>query len=77
MSKESATKFLETAARKTDLRKHFQSVNAPQEFIRVAEKLGYSFTTEELKETVQEHSQGVKTRRRTGVWPWLRSVNWV
>ncbi|NES83385.1 MAG: hypothetical protein F6K10_19370 [Moorea sp. SIO2B7] len=28
--------------------------------MKVAEDLGYSFTTEELKAVVQEHSQGVK-----------------
>jgi len=39
-------------------------------------ELGYSFTTEELLAVVKEHSEGV-TRRKTGIWQWLRSVNWI
>jgi predicted ribosomally synthesized peptide with nif11-like leader len=77
MSKESANQFLEAAAQHTNLREHFHSVAAPEEFIEVAEKLGYTFTTEELREALKEHSQGVNLRRRTGVWPWLRSVKWL
>ncbi len=77
MSKESATKFLEAAARDLDVQAKFEKVSTPQEFLQVAEQLGYDFTTEELKDVVKEHSQGVTMRRNTGVWRWLRGVNWV
>lgn len=77
MSKESASQFLEAVAIHAELRDNFQSVTKPEEFIQVAEHLGYNFTTEELKEVVEDHSQGVQMRRPTGVWPWLRSVSWL
>ena len=77
MSKESANKFLEDIAHHHDLRNQFQNVETPQDFIQVAQSLGYQFTSDELKETVKEHSQGVEIRRKTGIWPWLRSVQWI
>lgn len=77
MSKQSATQFLSVAARNTEVQENFQSVNNPEEFVQVAEGLGYNFTTEELKDVVKEHSEGVTLRRKTGVWNWLRRVNWI
>ena len=77
MSKQSATQFLSVVARNTEVQDNFNSVNNPQEFVQVAEELGYNFTTEELKDVVKEHSEGVTLRRKTGVWNWLRRVNWI
>lgn len=77
MSKQSANQFLEAAAQDTDLREKFQAADEPQQFIEVASELGYNFTTDELKDVVTEHSKGVKLRRKTGIWPWLRTVRWM
>jgi predicted ribosomally synthesized peptide with nif11-like leader len=77
MSIESANLFLEDAAREIALRDNFKDVTNAEEFLEVARKLGYDFTTEELKESVSELSKGVLVRRKTGVWPWLRSVKWI
>ncbi|HEY9690834.1 MAG TPA: Nif11-like leader peptide family natural product precursor [Oculatellaceae cyanobacterium] len=77
MSNESAKKFLADAAHNMVLREKFKPVTNPQEFINTVEELGYSFTTEELKDVVKECSEGVVIRRKTGVWQWLRTINWV
>ncbi|MDX2240759.1 MAG: Nif11-like leader peptide family natural product precursor [Leptolyngbyaceae cyanobacterium bins.302] len=77
MSLESATRFLEAAAHDEELRERFERVQSPEEFLRVIEQLGYSFTTAELMVLAKEQSQGVAVRRHTGVWKWLRHVNWV
>lgn len=77
MSLESANRFLEAAAHNEDLRDRFESVQSPEEFLKVIQQLGYSFTTEELLTLAKEQSQGISVRRHTGVWKWLRSINWV
>lgn len=77
MSKEGATKFLKAAATDTALREKFKLVASPEEFLKIALELGYSFTTEELLAVVKEHSEGITLRRKTGIWQWLRSVNWI
>jgi len=77
VSKESAAQFLKDATWDVDLREQFNAVAKPEEFIKVASQLGYTFTTEELKAVVHEHSQGIQTRRSTGIWSWLRRVNWI
>lgn len=77
MSTESAARFLEAVAYDESLREKFEYVQTPDDFLRVTEQLGYSFTTEELMELAREQSQGVTVRRHTGVWKWLRSINWV
>lgn len=77
MSKESANQFLEDAARNEALREKLQSAPSPDEFVSTAHSLGYSFTVDELKEVVREHSEDAKLRRKTGIWPWLRTVHWV
>ena len=77
MSLESATRFLEAAAHNEELRERFESVQSPEDFMRVIEQLGYSFTTAELMSLAREQSQGVSVRRHTGVWKWLRQINWV
>jgi predicted ribosomally synthesized peptide with nif11-like leader len=77
MSKESACQFLEAATYDPALRERFQEVASPEEFVKVARELGYALTTEELKDVVKEHSEGVILRRQTGVWPWLRKVKWI
>lgn len=77
MSIESANLFLEDAAKEIALRDNFNHVTNPEEFLAVTRTLGYDFTTEELKQAVSELSKGVLVRRKTGVWPWLRSVKWI
>ncbi|NES94288.1 MAG: Nif11-like leader peptide family natural product precursor [Desertifilum sp. SIO1I2] len=77
MSIESASRFLEDVTYRTELREKFRSAGNPHEFVKVAQELGYDFTTEELHEVVSEHSKGVTVRRQTGVWQWLRTVNWM
>jgi predicted ribosomally synthesized peptide with nif11-like leader len=77
MSIESATRFLEAITYDETLRDKFADVQDPEGFLRISEQLGYSFTTEELMAVAREQSQGVEMRRSTGVWKWLRHVNWV
>lgn len=77
MSIESASRFLEAVAYDETLREKFEAVESPEDFLRVSEQLGYSFTTEELMAIAREQSQGVTVRRHTGVWRWLRGVKWV
>jgi predicted ribosomally synthesized peptide with nif11-like leader len=77
MSIQNATRFLEAISQDETLRERFVRVSTPEEFLDVCTQLGYSFTAEELKNLVKEQSQGVLVRRSTGVWKWLRSVNWL
>ena len=77
MSQEIAKQFLADVAHNTALREKFYTVGNPDEFLNTAQELGYIFTGEEFKAVVQEHSEGVLVRRKTGVWQWLRSVNWM
>jgi len=77
MSKKNVTQFLADAAQNRDLREKFQTVNSSEEFLSIAQQLGYNFTTEELQNVIHDCSQGIEVRRNTGVWPWLRSVHWV
>lgn len=77
MSKESAKQFLQEAVKNMSLRDKFTDVRTPKEFLDIAQTLGYSFTTEELEIIVKEASQGVETRRPTGIWPWLRTIPWI
>ncbi len=77
MSIESANRFLEAVSQDESLRDKFQSVASPTDFLRISEQMGYSFTTDELMELVKSRSEGIVVRRNTGVWKWLRHINWV
>jgi predicted ribosomally synthesized peptide with nif11-like leader len=77
MSIESASRFLEAIAYDEQLRDKFETVQCPDEFLKMTEQLGYCFTTEELMALAKEQSQGVVVRRNTGVWKWLRGINWI
>jgi predicted ribosomally synthesized peptide with nif11-like leader len=79
MSLESAQRFLEAVAYDDNLREKFNAVQNPDEFLRLTEQLGYSFTGEELMSIAKEQgeSKGITTRRTTGVWRWLRQINWI
>lgn len=77
MSKKNAGQFLNDAAQDTSLRATLEVANNAEEFLNIAHKLGYTFTTEDLSEVVHQYSAGIRVRRNTGVWPWLRSVNWI
>ena len=77
MSVESATRFLMVAAQDQIIREKFSAVTSPEEFLKVSDQLGYSFTIAELEQLIRDSSQDVEVRRSTGVWKWLRNVNWV
>ncbi|MCY7322486.1 MAG: Nif11-like leader peptide family natural product precursor [Phormidesmis sp. CAN_BIN36] len=77
MSVESASRFLTVAAQDQLIREKFSAVTSPAEFLKISDQLGYSFTIAELQQLVRESSQDVEVRRSTGVWKWLRSINWV
>lgn len=77
MSLESASRFLEAVASDETLRERFDHMQEPEEFLQITEQLGYSFTTDELLTLAREQSEGITVRRHTGVWKWLRSINWV
>ncbi len=77
MSVESATRFLTAAAQDQIIREKFMAVASPEEFLKISDQLGYCFTIAELEQLIQDCSQGVMVRRSTGVWKWLRSVNWL
>lgn len=77
MSTESAHRFLEAVAQDEALRDKFKDANVPEDFLAISQQLGYTFTTEELRDIAREQSKGVLVRRKTGVWKWLRSINWV
>lgn len=77
MSQEKVEHFLTEITQKDELRKQFQDVKNPTQFMEVCQKLGYDFTHEQLITVIKEHSKGVILRRKTGVWVWLRKVNWI
>jgi predicted ribosomally synthesized peptide with nif11-like leader len=77
MSIESANRFLEAVAYDEGLRDKFQAVQGPDDFLSIIQQLGYSFTTDELLSIAHEQSAGISVRRHTGVWKWLRGINWV
>ena len=77
MTKESAHKFLEDATRDFTLREKMKEASSPEDFIKIAEKLNYNFTSQELRDVISEYSENVTMRRHTGIWPWLRDVNWI
>lgn len=77
MSLESASRFLEAVAYDETLRERFDQMQGPEEFLKITAQLGYSFTTDELMSLAREQSEGITVRRHTGVWKWLRSINWV
>jgi predicted ribosomally synthesized peptide with nif11-like leader len=77
MSIESANRFLSAAAGDEELRVRFDTAYSPEDFLSVSQQLGYSFTTDELLRLAKERSEGIIIRRGTGVWKWLRRVNWI
>jgi len=77
MAKESAYKFLEDATSDFSLREKMTAAINPEEFIKMTETLGYNFTNQELRDVISENSENVTMRRQTGIWPWLRHVNWI
>lgn len=77
MSIKSAARFLSAASRGQKIRDRFKAVQSPEDFLSVSREMGYSFTTEDLKKIVTLKSRNIQIRRTTGVWRWLREVNWV
>lgn len=76
MSIKSAARFLSAASQKQEVRDRFNQVTSPQDFLGVSQELGYSFTTDELRKLVRRKSRNTQIRRNTGIWRWLRNVNW-
>jgi predicted ribosomally synthesized peptide with nif11-like leader len=76
MSVENANRFLNAAAQDEQLRAHFDAVSSSEEFLLTAQDLGFFFTATELAEAIARQSQGIFYRRTTGVWRWLRALNW-
>lgn len=76
MSIESANRFLNAAAQDEQLRAYFNAVSGSEEFLLISQDLGYFFTAPELAAAIAAQSQGIFYRRTTGVWRWLRSLNW-
>lgn len=77
MSTENAHQFLRDVSLHNHLRDEFKETTTPEQFIQKCQDLGYDFTTDELKEVIASHSEGVEIRRKTGIWVWLRQVNWI
>ena len=77
MSRESAENFLEAATVDSILRDKLTAAGNFEEFVQIAQSIGYNFTAQELKLVIKEHSEGVTMRRKTGVWPWLRHFSWI
>jgi predicted ribosomally synthesized peptide with nif11-like leader len=77
MSLESATRFLIAIAQDESMREKFAQVRSAEEFLSVSDQLGYRFTTSQLKQVIAQESQNVILRRQTGVWRWLRNVEWM
>ena len=77
MSKKNAGQFLTDAAQNRTLRETLEGAISAEDFLNIAQQLGYTFTKEELGDVIHFYSEGIEVRRSTGVWPWLRSVNWV
>ncbi|MFM2429847.1 MAG: hypothetical protein RLZZ511_1060 [Cyanobacteriota bacterium] len=77
MSAKSAARFLFAASHDQRLRDRFMGVRSPEEFVDISQRMGYCFTSVELKTIVSEQSQNVVLRRSTGVWKWLRDVRWM
>jgi predicted ribosomally synthesized peptide with nif11-like leader len=76
MSLENASQFLQAVARDQVLRDRFTPLQSSEEFLDIAHQLGYSFTIAQLKQVASDHSQNHKLRRSTGVWRWLRQMQW-
>ena len=77
MTKKNAGQFLADAAQNRTLRETLEGATNAEDFLNIAHQLGYTFTSEELGDVIHFYSEGIQVRRSTGVWPWLRSVNWV
>ena len=77
MSRESAENFLEAATVDSILRDKLTAAGNFEEFVQIAQSMGYNFTAQELKLVIKENSEGVTMRRKTGVWPWLRHFSWI
>ncbi len=77
MSTESVKDFLAKAAMDLEIQEKFKAAKNSQEFLEMAKSMGYDFTTDEMKAVVKQNSEGVLVRRQTGIWKWLRTVNWI
>ncbi|WP_159789930.1 Nif11-like leader peptide family natural product precursor [Sodalinema gerasimenkoae] len=77
MSIENAQQFLKDVLHHPDLRETFNETQTPQQFLKLAQGLGYDFSSQDLETVISRHSEGVNIRRRTGIWQWLRTVPWI
>jgi hypothetical protein len=77
MSSENAIQFLLDITHKEEIRNQFNDVDNPDDFMSKCHDLGYDFNHEELQTVIHTYSKDVHLRRETGVWTWLRKVNWI
>ncbi|MBP0030742.1 Nif11-like leader peptide family natural product precursor [Roseofilum sp. Guam] len=84
MSKEEVIRFLHEVMdnekpEHQDLREALEEATNPEAFIQIVNKEGYDFEIVELEEVAHEQGEakGITIRRPTGVWHWLRNVNWL
>ena len=77
MSTENAEQFLELITEDAALRDKLTGIASFDEFVNVAQSMGYEFSKHELKIIIKENSEGVTMRRKTGIWPWLRQFSWL
>lgn len=75
MSSEQVLRFLEDAAASRTLRDKFSAVTDASDFLLIAQRSGYAFTSEEFIATIAQLSKDAPVRRQTGVWRWLRSIH--
>jgi hypothetical protein len=74
MARQEVFRFLEVSSHSDELRERLANVKDAFEFMMVVNRLGYDFTADEFVEVIEELSSRSHTRRRTGIWPWLRSL---
>jgi predicted ribosomally synthesized peptide with nif11-like leader len=58
MSKESVSEFFSVISSDEVLQEKLAAATDPENFIKIAQEKGYSFTTEELFAVISEHNNG-------------------
>jgi hypothetical protein len=74
---ENAKRFLADASSRESIREHFIDVTNAHDFIEKVKSLGYDCDQDDLKAVVKSYSEKTEIRRNTGIWAWLRTVNWI
>jgi hypothetical protein len=74
MARQEVLRFLEVGSHSDELRERLANVKDAFEFMIVVNRLGFNFTADEFVEVIEDLSRRTYTRRRTGIWPWLRGL---